>query len=562
MLKCVIWDLDQTLWDGTLAEGDATIARPEALALVHRLEALGVVQSIASKNEHRLAMAALEQLGIAQLFVYPEISWSAKSVGVARIIESLGVGADTVLLLDDSEFERAEVAASVAHVRCESLASFLAHPEHQDLPDHVTDEGAARPETYRREARRRAAQERFEGPPAEFLASLGLELSVRSATAADLERAEELTERTNQLNTTGTTFSAQELSALLTDPNVDVLMAELTDRFGDYGRIGLVLLRQNEGRLVIELMLVSCRVMGRNVTTALLAFIGRLCVARGLSLRAGYRASPHNRQMKITYAFVGFQKAEHVSDSLTIYEHPDPASIACPPYIRVISSLQPQMTDMNASSPPNHAFTDRWVDRFASAYADTPLRDIPWFTAAPGIKLVQAFIDGLIVPGSVAVDLGCGPGVDAVFLATCGVSVTAIDPSAEALAKARALAQWAGVALQLVQADARQTSLADGFADIVNDSFVFHNFKDDARAPYAAEIHRILKPGGLFLLSAFSDAMVAGSGPRRITSEEIFASFTADRFVCQHIELYRNLPTPARPVQRHWFAVFRKREEG
>jgi ubiquinone/menaquinone biosynthesis C-methylase UbiE len=204
------------------------------------------------------------------------------------------------------------------------------------------------------------------------------------------------------------------------------------------------------------------------------------------------------------------------------------------------------------------AFTNSWLDRFGSAYDSTPLAAVPWFTAAPGLKVMHAVIDGLIPRGCDVVDLGCGPGIDAVFLAVAGARVTGIDAAPSALAKARALAEWAGVDIAFHQASIVETGLSDACADVVNDSFVFHNIADESRSAYAAEVHRILRPGGVFLLNAFSDRMVAGTGPRRISASEIFTSFLPNRFDCTHLEIYRDLPTAARSDQHHWFGVFRR----
>lgn len=203
------------------------------------------------------------------------------------------------------------------------------------------------------------------------------------------------------------------------------------------------------------------------------------------------------------------------------------------------------------------AFTDRWVDRFDTVYEDTSLVEVPWFTAAPSIKVVEAVISGIVSRGSEVVDLGCGPGLDAVFLATAGAKVIGIDAAAAALDRARALAAWAGVNVTFLQGDILGMGLPEACADVANDSFVFHNISDEARPAYAAEVYRILRPGGTFLLNAFSDRMVDGSGPRRISAAEIFETFPPDRFTCNQLEIHRNLPTAARPDQLHWFGVFR-----
>jgi ubiquinone/menaquinone biosynthesis C-methylase UbiE len=202
-------------------------------------------------------------------------------------------------------------------------------------------------------------------------------------------------------------------------------------------------------------------------------------------------------------------------------------------------------------------FLTRVVDSFGSLYDDEAnLASVPWFTAAPGIRLMKAVIDGLIPRDSDVIDLGCGPGCDAVFLATAGAHVTGIDQSPRALEHARKLADWAGVPVTFLQRSALQTGLPDACADIVNDSFVFHNVKNEARQAYATEVHRLLRPGGLFLLNSFSNRMVDGSGPRRIGSRELLCTFNSDRFDCRELVVFRDLPTAVRPNQFHWFGVF------
>jgi FkbH-like protein len=335
-LKCVIWDLDDTLWRGILAEGDHVHGAPEALALVERLEHAGIVQSVASKNDPTDAAAALSAHGLSDVFVYPQISWAAKSAGVRRITELLNVGAESVVLLDDSPFERAEVAAAVPGLRCYSLQDFLADDaRHHLVPRRITEEAAQRPQAYRAEARRRAAETAFAGPAPEFLASLEMVLSVRLATADDLDRAAELTERTNQLNTTGRTFGPAELARFAASPSRHVLMAKLRDRFGDYGRIGLCLLYRAEDHWSIELFLMSCRVMGRNVGSALLGVVAGIAASDHVPLRALYRPTGRNRRMRITYALHGFVAVDTRGDTVVL-AHDHPAQISVPGYVDVV----------------------------------------------------------------------------------------------------------------------------------------------------------------------------------------------------------------------------------
>ncbi|GAA3440214.1 HAD-IIIC family phosphatase [Kutzneria kofuensis] len=334
-LKCVIWDLDDTLWRGTLAEGDDVVPDAAAIDLVDRLERAGVVQSVASRNDHDQAERRLAEIGLADRFVYPEISWSAKSAAVRRIVSALNIGSDTVVFLDDSEFERAEVSVGNPGVRCHTLAEFLElDGAHGLVPSGVTPDAARRPAMYRDEQRRRAAEAEFHGPPGEFLASLEMTLTVRAADRADLDRAAELTERTNQLNTTGTTYSVEELAALGARTDREVLIAELTDRFGDYGRVGLAVLRREPGVWTVDLLLVSCRVMGRNIGSALFGVIAQRASHQGVALRVRYVPNGRNRQMRIVCSMLGFQPVPGDGPDV-ILEHQAPGSVTVPDYLKL-----------------------------------------------------------------------------------------------------------------------------------------------------------------------------------------------------------------------------------
>lgn len=334
-VKCVIWDLDNTFWLGTLLEGDDVRLAPGISDVVTRLDECGIVQSIASRNDAEAASRKLEQLGVPDLFLYPRISWNAKSGSVRQIISDLNIGADSVVFVDDSEFEREEVRAGVDGVECLAPEEFFAKFHGGEiLPEKVNEDARGRRRFYQAEIRRKEHESAFVGPPQEFLVSLDMVLDVRPMVEEDLERAAELTQRTHQLNTTGTVFSEAELRELMRNPDTLVLMAELKDRFGSYGRIGLCVVDRRRDLWTVELLLMSCRVMGRNVGNTLLAVIADLAHRAGVPLRAFFRPNGRNRQMQVTYGFLGFRIAERV-DGTVVYELPDPGSVTLPAYTTV-----------------------------------------------------------------------------------------------------------------------------------------------------------------------------------------------------------------------------------
>ena len=103
-IKVVVWDLDNTLWDGVLLEGDTVRLRPGAAEALATLDSRGILLSIASKNDPDAALDRLRELGVSDYFIYPQIGWSAKSAGVAAIAQSINVGLDAIAFIDDDPF--------------------------------------------------------------------------------------------------------------------------------------------------------------------------------------------------------------------------------------------------------------------------------------------------------------------------------------------------------------------------------------------------------------------------------------------------------------------------
>ena len=308
-IKCVVWDLDHTLWDGVLLEDGEVTVRPAVVEHIRRLDAMGVLHSVASKNDPEAALAVLRSLGLEDLFLCPQISWNPKSNSIRQIATRLNLGLDAFAFVDDQEFERAEVAYALPQVTCVDVADLdrvLAGPEFR--PRFVTDESAQRRLMYLSQLERDAVQADFLGTDEDFLTSLDMRFTIAPARREDLQRAEELTLRTNQLNSTGKTYSYDELDVLRQSPDHLLLVATLTDRFGSYGKIGLALVDTSGPDWRLNMMLMSCRVMSRGVGSVLLGQIMGHARDAGAGLRADLIETGRNRMMQITYAFSGFRE--------------------------------------------------------------------------------------------------------------------------------------------------------------------------------------------------------------------------------------------------------------
>ncbi|MGM1064051.1 HAD-IIIC family phosphatase [Saccharothrix sp. Mg75] len=318
-IKCVVWDLDNTLWDGTLLEDGRVRVRPEVVAEIKRLDELGVLHSVASRNDHDAAMERLRAEGLDDYFLHPQINWNPKSQSVERIAKSLNIGLDAIAFVDDQPFELAEVAHALPAVKTVDTARLAEELESDEFrPKFVTDESRIRRELYRAAEVRDRVEQDYAGTSEEFLSTLDMVFTIEEAKEEDLQRAEELTVRTNQLNATGRTYSYEELDELRQSPDHLLLVASLTDRYGGYGKIGLALVERGRPAWHLRMMLMSCRVMSRGVGTVLLNHIMRLAKADGAVLRADFVETGRNRVMYVTYAFAGFAEVARDGDHLVL----------------------------------------------------------------------------------------------------------------------------------------------------------------------------------------------------------------------------------------------------
>src|SRR5436309_16001842 len=115
-IKCVVWDLDNTVWDGILLEDSTVTLRPHVVEILKTLDARGILHSIASKNDHATALAKLKEFGLDEYFLYPQMNWNSKAANVQSIVTSINIGMDTVAFMDDDPFEREEIRHSLPEV--------------------------------------------------------------------------------------------------------------------------------------------------------------------------------------------------------------------------------------------------------------------------------------------------------------------------------------------------------------------------------------------------------------------------------------------------------------
>jgi FkbH-like protein len=320
-IKCVVWDLDNTLWHGVLLEDEKVSLQENIVSIIQTLDSRGILQSIASKNEFTTAIAKLEEFGLKEYFLYPQINWNSKASSLKEIATSLNIGLDAIAFIDDQLFELEEVQFTLPEISCinaSEIENILDLPVLN--PRFITEDSRIRRSMYISDIERKNAEQEFVGTTDEFLATLKMNFTISSAQEEDLQRAEELTLRTNQLNTTGYTYSYDELNHFRQSQSHKLLVASLEDKYGSYGKIGLALIECRSPTWKIKLLLMSCRVMSRGVGTIMMNHIMSLAQHNNVRLLAEFKSNDRNRMMYISYKFSGFKEVDKNGD-LVIFEN-------------------------------------------------------------------------------------------------------------------------------------------------------------------------------------------------------------------------------------------------
>lgn len=325
--KVVAVDLDDVLWGGVvgevglagieLGEEGVGLAYQDLQRELAKLGAAGVLLVAASKNNpadvdevfERHAGMVLRREHFAAL----RVNWQDKVSNLRELADELDLGLDSFVFLDDNPVERDWVRAALPEVLVPELPDdpverpgFLRRaPWFRRIA--VTGADAARTESYRAQTRRRELRGTVASYD-DFLAELGQEAVVEPVHEGSLARAAQLAQRTNQFNLTTRRYTVAELEAIVADPAAEAYTLALSDRFGDSGITGLAILRFLDGTAEIDTLLLSCRVLGRRVEDAFLAFLAERARERGARFLVGrYVESQRNEQVRGFYAERGFE---------------------------------------------------------------------------------------------------------------------------------------------------------------------------------------------------------------------------------------------------------------
>lgn len=325
--KCIVLDLDNTLWGGIVGEDGLQGLRlgEEGIALAYvefqaellNLYRKGILLAICSKNNAEDALAVIRRHPSMRLreehFAAVRINWDDKASNLRSLAEELNIGLDSLIFLDDNPVERSWVRQAVPEVMVpewpsdpgEYKSALLELSARYLRKLRVTAEDRKRGEIYQAQAERRKLESSTTSLD-DFYGALAMHARIGPVDSFSMARIAQLTQKTNQFNLTTRRRTEDEIRALSQDPGYAVWWLDLADRFGPNGIVGVLILKhQTSDAWLIDTFLLSCRVMGRTVENAFLAVVARELGATRLV--GEFLPTAKNAPVRDLYSKLGFQ---------------------------------------------------------------------------------------------------------------------------------------------------------------------------------------------------------------------------------------------------------------
>lgn len=307
--KCLVLDLDNTLWQGIAGEDGLEGVHPNrtiqeyACALFEK----GIILAINSKNNFEDAMQIIEQHPDMKLkkhhFAAWQINWASKEKNMAALAEELNVGTESFVFVDDDPFQRERIG--------------IAYPEIATLPPErltafsgfcslmITEEDKRRGVMYSEERMRRELQKTLRTEE-DFIRELALCIGIKEVDEQIIPRISQLTQKTNQFNLTTRRYTENEIKQMQRN-GWNIWSVEVSDRFGDYGIVGVLMAEPKGNEWRVDTMLLSCRVLGRGVERHLIDHLLQSARSESVSIvRAEYCRSNKNQQTETFWDAHGF----------------------------------------------------------------------------------------------------------------------------------------------------------------------------------------------------------------------------------------------------------------
>jgi len=327
--KCLVLDLDNTLWGGIIGEdGFDGIELSEFKEgarykdfqkRIKELKEMGILLAICSKNNYDDAMEVIKKHEHMVLreedFVCTKINWEPKTKNIKEIASELNIGIDSLVFIDDNPVEREVVRENILEVSVPEFPKdtakleVFAHDIYKryffTLDNTIEDKNKTK--MYKDNVLRnteKAASIDLES----FYKGLNTEIFIREVLPEDIKRAAELTQKTNQFNLTTKRYTEKEISGFASSNNVKIYIASVSDKYGDNGKVSLVIVLIDDENAVFDSFIMSCRVMGRYIEDQIIDYIENDLKENGVKIiKAMYKPTKKNKPVLNFYDRLGYK---------------------------------------------------------------------------------------------------------------------------------------------------------------------------------------------------------------------------------------------------------------
>lgn len=342
--KCLVLDLDNTLWGGVIGDDGVDNIRlgretseAEAYltfqAYIKEVKKRGVLLAVCSKNEHDSALEGLnhpDSLLAPEDFTVIMANWEPKHQNILNIAKTLNIGLDSLVFFDDNPAEREIVQAQLPDVAVidpgRDVSEYSTALDRSRLFEAVSlsTEDLKRNEYYTENAKRVQAESSFKDY-GEYLSSLEMSAEIGSFSPQYFNRITQLTNKTNQFNLTTRRYTLPEIEQAATSQKHISLYGRLSDKFGDNGLISVVLCEIEKEKAVVDLWLMSCRVFKREMELAMFDALVLEAAKRGVSVIVGhYARTAKNGIVADLYPSLGFDLVKNLDSEKSVWQYAIP----------------------------------------------------------------------------------------------------------------------------------------------------------------------------------------------------------------------------------------------
>ncbi|NOS86903.1 MAG: HAD-IIIC family phosphatase [Ignavibacteria bacterium] len=328
--KCLILDLDNTLWGGIIGDDGVENIQIGELGIgkaftqlqhwVKQLKQRGIILAVSSKNDHEIAKGAFDNHPDMVLkyedFAVFKANWNNKAENIKLIQEFLNIGFDSMVFLDDNPFERNLVRSFLPEVTIPELpedpAEYLVYLSKLNLfeTSSYSEEDSGRSDQYRVEFQRSQVKETFTNED-DYLQSLEMVSECKPFDDYSVPRVSQLTQRSNQFNLRTQRYSENDIKKIADSQDYFTLSFTLEDKFGHYGLISLIILKKQKDSLFIDTWIMSCRVLKRTMENFVLNSIVEMAKNNGFKKLVGeFIPTAKNKMVKDHYTNFGFSESE------------------------------------------------------------------------------------------------------------------------------------------------------------------------------------------------------------------------------------------------------------